>query len=46
MYNVLTKIYEMYDKMDQDEGADLVVSKSKVVQLEIFKDKIEILQKQ
>jgi hypothetical protein len=31
--------------MDQDDGADVVVSKTKAVQLEIYKDQIESLQK-
>lgn len=38
-------IFEFYDKMDQDDGNDAVLTKKKVVQLEIFKDKIEVLQK-
>jgi len=38
-------IFEFYDKMDQDEGTDVVLSKTKAVQLEIYKDQIESLQK-
>lgn len=38
-------IFEFYDKMDQDDGNEAALAKKKAVQLEIFKDKIEILQK-
>lgn len=37
-------IFEFYDKMDQDEGTE-TIAKSKAVQLEIYKDQIETLQK-
>ena len=31
-------IFEFYDKMDQDDNAEVALNKSKVVQLEIYKD--------
>jgi len=41
------KIFEMYENMDQDDAVEVTSKKSKVktVQLEIFKEKIEDLQK-
>ena len=38
-------MFEFYDNMDQDDGLEIVMSKKKAVQLEIFKDQIETLQK-
>ncbi len=41
------KIFEMYENMDQDDIAEISKKKDKVktVQLEIFKEQIETLQK-
>ncbi len=38
-------MFEFYDNMDQDDGLEINMSKKKAVQLEIFKDQIETLQK-
>ena len=43
--NAPKDMFEFYDKMDQDDGTEIQLKKSKAIQLEIHKDQIETLQK-